>query len=315
MSKTITRALLLAISAGLLCVLCVSSPLLSALTSSPSTPPARPKILGIASVHFYSSNLPRARQFYRDILADATECHWCEKIPTSYSFLLPTGQSIHLTAPPSPSPTDFLADIALLVDNLDQLKRYLSANHVSFQELTAPPSEGGPILSVVDPEGHTLHFITQPALHPISFVGHPQIIHAGIIVKDRTATDHFYKDILGFHLYWQGGFKEGTTNWAAMQVPDGTSWIEYMLNEDTTTQAQRGVMNHVSIGVPSIQAAAAALENAGVHLGPNEKPQMGLDGKWQLNLYDPDLSRVELMEFSPVGKTCCSDFTGPHPKP
>jgi len=24
---------------------------------------------------------------------------------------------------------------------------------------------------------------------------------------------------------------------------------------------------------------------------------------------------VELMEFTPVEKPCCSEFTGPHPKP
>ena len=40
---------------------------------------------------------------------------------------------------------------------------------------------------------------------------------------------------------------------------------------------------------------------------------MGKDGKWQLNLYDPDFTRVELMEFQPVQKPCCSDFHGPLP--
>ena len=37
-----------------------------------------------------------------------------------------------------------------------------------------------------------------------------------------------------------------------------------------------------------------------------EQPTIGRDGKWQLNLYDPDLTRVELMEFKPVRKPCCS---------
>ena len=39
----------------------------------------------------------------------------------------------------------------------------------------------------------------------------------------------------------------------------------------------------------------------------------GRDGKTQLNLYDPDLTRVEYMEFTPAGKTCCSEFTAAHP--
>jgi hypothetical protein len=40
---------------------------------------------------------------------------------------------------------------------------------------------------------------------------------------------------------------------------------------------------------------------------------MGRDGKWQLNLYDPDLTRIELMEFTPKEKPCCSEFQGQHP--
>ena len=45
----------------------------------------------------------------------------------------------------------------------------------------------------------------------------------------------------------------------------------------------------------------------------DEKEQIGRDGKWQLNLYDPDGTRVELMEFTPVQTPCCSSYTGPHP--
>ena len=44
-------------------------------------------------------------------------------------------------------------------------------------------------------------------------------------------------------------------------------------------------------------------------------PLLGLDGKWQLDLFDPDGTRVEFMEFKPVKKPCCSDFTGPLPGP
>ena len=45
------------------------------------------------------------------------------------------------------------------------------------------------------------------------------------------------------------------------------------------------------------------------------KVQMGRDGKWQLNVYDPDGTRVELMEFTPKQTPCCAPFTAPHPGP
>jgi catechol 2,3-dioxygenase-like lactoylglutathione lyase family enzyme len=125
--------------------------------------------------------------------------------------------------------------------------------------------------------------------------------------------EHFYKDILGFRPYWHGGMKDDETDWVSLQVPDGTDWVEFMVNvPDNADQHLRGIMNHIAFGVPDIQAAREQLVKNGVHL--TEEPKVGRDGKWQLNLYDPDQTRIEFMEFKPKEKPCCSEFTGPHPK-
>ena len=42
-------------------------------------------------------------------------------------------------------------------------------------------------------------------------------------------------------------------------------------------------------------------------------PKIGRDGKWQYNLFDPDGTRAETMEFQPVVKPCCSEFTASSP--
>ncbi len=140
------------------------------------------------------------------------------------------------------------------------------------------------------------------------------MIHAGFVVKNRAAEDRFYKEILGFHVYWHGGMKDGEDNWVDMQVPDGADWIEYMLNvPPNASHKTLGVMNHIALGVPDIHAAQQQLIKNGWK--GTEQPKIGRDGKWQLNLYDPDETRVELMEFTPVEKPCCSEYTGPHPKP
>jgi hypothetical protein len=62
-----------------------------------------------------------------------------------------------------------------------------------------------------------------------------------------------------------------------------------------------------------IHAAIRQLLKNGMHL--TEEPKIDRDGKWQLNLCDPDGTRVELMEFAPVEKPCCAAYTGPHPQP
>jgi catechol 2,3-dioxygenase-like lactoylglutathione lyase family enzyme len=141
-----------------------------------------------------------------------------------------------------------------------------------------------------------------------------QLIHTGAIVHDRAASDHFYKDILGFRPYWHGGMKDDKDDWVALQVPDGTDWVEYMLNISATADKHTlGVMNHIAIGVKDIHETEQDLLKNGVKL--TEEPKVGRDGKWQLNLYDPDDTRVEFMEFTPKEKPCCSEFTGPHPGP
>jgi catechol 2,3-dioxygenase-like lactoylglutathione lyase family enzyme len=140
------------------------------------------------------------------------------------------------------------------------------------------------------------------------------MIHAGFVVHDRAAQDRFYKDILGFRLYWHGGMQAGADDWVDMQVPDGTQWIEYMLNVPSdANQHTLGVMDHMAIGVPDIRAAYLRLVANGWK--PTEQPKIGRDGKWQLNLYDPDDTRVEFMEFTPTEKPCCSPYVGPHPGP
>jgi hypothetical protein len=41
--------------------------------------------------------------------------------------------------------------------------------------------------------------------------------------------------------------------------------------------------------------------------------QIGKDGKYQFNLYDPDGIRLELMNFHATDKPCCSPFTADDP--
>jgi catechol 2,3-dioxygenase-like lactoylglutathione lyase family enzyme len=199
--------------------------------------------------------------------------------------------------------------VTYAVDDESAIKKYFAAKGVEFTEQSEPNRKKGHTLSVVDPEGHKLVFVQ----HPTQPRG-PRIVHAGFIVRDRAGMEHFYQDILGFRPYWHGGMKDGETDWVSLQVPDGTDWVEFMVNvPEIADQRLRGIMNHIALGVPDIQQAREQLVKKGVHL--TEEPKLGRDGKWQLNLYDPDQTRIEFMEFTPKEKPCCSEFTGPHPKP
>jgi catechol 2,3-dioxygenase-like lactoylglutathione lyase family enzyme len=277
--------------------------------------PVRPRILGIARIKIYSSDLPAAHAFYGQALDQSHDCNWCETLPNR-DFLLSNLQRIVLTPMPSPAPVDLLEEVTFATDDVPALRRYLAANKIRVGQTERDPDS---YLRVTDPEGHNIGFVGGSGLtddmllrFKKSIPYEPHIIHAGFVVRDRPATDHFYKDILGFRPYWHGGMKDDETSWVAMQVPEGTDWVEYMLNIPSTADHHTlGVMNHIALGVTDIQAAKAQLRKNGWK--PGEEPKLGRDGKWQLNLYDPDDTRVEFMEFTPKEKPCCSEFTGPHP--
>jgi catechol 2,3-dioxygenase-like lactoylglutathione lyase family enzyme len=136
-----------------------------------------------------------------------------------------------------------------------------------------------------------------------------RMIHVGVIIHDRTAADAFYRDILGFQVMWYGGRTEDRVDYVDMRVPEGSDWLEYMLNVNNPTPKTRGVMHHLALGVPDIQPATKSVSERGYT--PPQPPKIGVDGKWQLNLYDPNLTRAELMEFRPVQKPCCSPMLLP----
>jgi catechol 2,3-dioxygenase-like lactoylglutathione lyase family enzyme len=280
---------------------------------------ARPKILGIAGVKVLSTDIPRAHEFYRAAFlghvgsSDEGECMWCEEMPKPTILKLGSGQILEISVAPKPLPANLLYSVSFVVSDEDEMKHYLAENKIKFKEISVQPPLDEKYLAVDDPEGHHIYFVPEEK-NPIQSTGFPRIIHAGFIVKDRAAMDKFYKDVLGFHLYWTGGMKDDVSDWVDMQVPDGTDWIEYMLNvEPNADQRLRGIMDHFAVGVPSVKEATETLKANGGTI--EEPPQIGRDGKWQLNLYDPDQTRVELMEFTPVEKPCCSSYTGPHPKP
>lgn len=275
--------------------------------------PTRPPITGVAFARFYTTNPEAAQRFYGDTLG-------FERKEAGEMWLYPINHSQWvelITKTPPPQPNTRLAAVAFTTTDAAQLERYLEAHNIK-PELPLKHGQFG----VRDPEGNLVIFVQRGsekdvASAPVSPTAtSTRIIHVGFMVTDQAKEDSFWKDILGFRPYWHGGPKEGVDNWVSQQVPDGTDWLEYMLNNGPNPTLQHaGVMDHFSLGVVSMKDTIGVLLNNHCE-GPNcTKSQLGKDGKVQLNLYDPDLTRVEFMEFTPTQEPCCSPFTGKHPSP
>ena len=121
--------------------------------------------------------------------------------------------------------------------------------------------------------------------------------HIGFMVKDLDAAMRFYCDILGFKEIWRGG-NDSNVTWVHLQVPDGTDFIELMLYDKDPDAKQRGVLNHICLEVPSIPNALDTLKSRTIPAGCSMTNdfRVGRNRKRQINCYDADLTRVELME-------------------
>ncbi len=278
-------------------------------------PPAKPTVTAVAGIRLLAVDVEQSREFYSKKLG-LRECH----SDAALCFQVNAVQKIEVDVLGREQTRNRLVFVAFETRNAMALRQSMASRGVQVGDQITQ-QDGTKFFEVLDPEDHGVRFVEH--LRPLMVTKteleaqvSTQIIHVGYIVKDRAAMDHFYRDVLGFRLYWHGGMKDDETSWVAMQVSDlhGTEWIEYMLNvSPNADQRMLGVMNHISLGVPDIKAAKRRLIKNGWK--PGEEPKTGRDGKWQLNLYDPDDTRVEFMEFTPVQKPCCSEFTGPHPGP
>ena len=271
--------------------------------------PKRPRIVGVAHIALRTDNLDAARKFYGQQLG-------YEELQAAESglvFKVNDHQYVEVLSGWKGPQQLVLAHIAFETDNARQLRDYLAANGVKTPDTVSRDRDGNSSFFINDPDGHDVEFVEYLAgsLHSRNFGKFlsparvsERIIHVGTTVSDRAPFDHLYRDILGFREFWHGGMTDEQTNWVDMRVPDGTDWYEYMLNVRNSSARTLGVMNHMALGVPDIQAGYKTVQSRG--LMPAEGPKIGRDGKWQLNLYDANLTRTELMEPKPVQKPCCS---------
>ena len=293
---------------------------ISLLAARPQGQPQRPRISGIDHVTIYASDINKSRRFYSDVFGLTAGCPQYEG--SEPCFLVgPANQRLLLQQTPIETKNsalkNWLAEVAFATDNLTEMRRYLLAHDVSAG-IAQKNSEGVEYFRVRDPEGNRIAFVQRPS-NPVGYApGSKQIstrlIHAGFVVKDMATENRFYVDLLGFRLYWYGGFKDNGMDWYEIQVPDGPDWIEYMLNIPANADHKElGVQNHFSLGVKDVHAAASQLYSNG--LKTFDGPEIGRDGKDSLDAYDPDGTRVEVMEFTPKQEPCCHPYSAEHPKP
>jgi catechol 2,3-dioxygenase-like lactoylglutathione lyase family enzyme len=279
----------------------------------------RPAITGISHIAVYARDLAASDRFYGHILGGQKASN--PEDPAGVRYYFGADQFVEVLPAPAGLGPSMLSHVAYTTRDAVALRKHLAGRNPST---LSEGKDGSRWFSVRDPEGNEVRFVqpgtSKPELSSKAVSG--RIIHVGYLVRSRTAEDAFYREELGFRPYWFGAMKPDHVDWVSQQVPDGRDWLEYMLvGPGSTTPVDRvdarqlGILNHVSLAVPNMQAAMTRLHAEERLPERFDGPSMGLDGKWQANLYDPDGTRVELMEYKAVKKPCCSPFTAPDPTP
>ena len=297
---------------------------ITAAAQMPDKPLMRPRITGISHIAVYASDPAASDRFYREIIGAVREPD--PENPKGVRYALSATQFIEVLPLPSGAGINRLDHTAWNTDDAETLRRYLGHKAWKVPGQVEKGEDGSFWFDVKDPEGNKVEFVQPPdPLKPLaatSAVG-SRIIHVGYLVHSRAAENELYRELLAFRPYWFGGMTEGKTDWVSQQSPNSHDWLEYMLTGDSsgsgipagTSQQTLGVLNHVSIGVVSVDEAFRELEAGNRLTGRHDDhPKIGKDGKGQFNLYDPDGTRIELMDFHAAQKPCCSPFTASDPE-
>jgi catechol 2,3-dioxygenase-like lactoylglutathione lyase family enzyme len=126
----------------------------------------------------------------------------------------------------------------------------------------------------------------------------------------------FYGDILGFKETWRGSSNGTMLSWVNMKVPDGDDYVEFMLYEKAPSVDRMGTMNHICLVVVDVAASGKILQSRKLPDGcklPTEL-KTGINRKRQINYYDGDGTRVEIMEPKTIDGLPVPSSTAPAPK-
>jgi catechol 2,3-dioxygenase-like lactoylglutathione lyase family enzyme len=288
---------------------------------------SRPAITGISHIAVYASDMQATEHYYVTSIGATKESD--PENPKGARYMVNATQFIEVLPLPANSGVNRLDHVGFQTADAEALRLYLKARRWDVPSKITRYDDGSKSFRVEDPEHNIVEFVQPPAHAKApddpNVIG-KHVIHVGFLVHSRADEDKFYVAMLGFRPYWFGGMKDDKVDWVSQQTPDSHDWLEYMLHSGNLdmsgtgvlagiSQQSLGVLDHISIGVVSVPESYKKLVAENRLMGKHDgHTQIGKDGKYQFNMYDPDGIRLELMEFKAVEKPCCSPFTAEDPK-
>jgi lactoylglutathione lyase len=288
----------------------------------------RPKILGVAHMALYVKDLDKTRQFYEKFLGFGEPFTLPPKgggPGVRIAFIKVNDYQYIEIFNEKDRGEGQLNHISIYTENAEIMRDYLASKGVAVPEKVGKGQTLNKNYNIKDPDGHLVEIVEyQPdswtAREKGKFMPDTRIsdhiMHIGFLVGDLDKSLAFYHGVLGFNEFWRGSGSPKMLSWVNMRVPDGQDYVELMLYNKLPPPDGRGGKNHMSLTVPDAQKALAELKKRAPGLYDKEMViQVGVNKKRQINLYDPDGTRVELMEANTIDGQPAPNSTAPAPHP
>ncbi|MGE0104839.1 MAG: VOC family protein [Blastocatellales bacterium] len=270
------------------------------------------------------SDLDKARGFYRDFLGFDEAHHSRDRDGKAQIAVMKVNENQYIELSDGlQSGRDRLNHISFYTDDAKGLRDYLDSRGIKVPAAAGTGRIGNRSFMVSDPEGHQVEMTeytpdgwTRRETYMTDRRISKRILHVGIIIGDVPAAMRFYGDVLGLKEFWRGqGRNSETVSWINMRLPDGEDYVEFMLYAEKPAEDKRGSQHHICLEVDDIEAAKARLEAHSYRKTYSRELQIntGVNRRRQLNIYDPDGTRIELMEPRTVDGVPPKSTTAPLP--
>ncbi|HEY3457118.1 MAG TPA: VOC family protein [Bryobacteraceae bacterium] len=284
----------------------LSSALLLAISVA-AQPPHTPRIVGLSHIAVRAHDMAASRHFYTDLLGFEEAF----SIGKNHVFLkVNDRQYIVLVRESKPEDQRFV-DYGLETDDAEGLRLYLKAHgyHVPDQSAHTGPANDL-TFNISDPDDSAIEVMQYtPESVSVRTVGKflsdsrisRRLLHVGLPAS-KPEMAQFYFQILGFREFWRATSRNGQSKLATLsnlKVPNGDDYVEWSISRNPLPPfGERKGPYHIALEVPDMAKAISALKAkpAFKDYKPKVESHIGQNHKWQGNFYDPDGTRVELME-------------------
>lgn len=284
--------------------------------------PKRPKIIGVAHAAFFTKDLENTRAFFKEFLGyDEPIVMPNKEGGIAFAVIKINDRQLIELFPEREANSNRMYHFAIETDDAEAMRVYLESKGLKVPQTTPKGRTGNSNYFVTDPNGNICEIVQyEPDGMNIKDIGKhlpktrisTRMSHVGFMTPDLDAALKFYVDILGFREVWRGGPDPTKVKWVHLQIPEGTETVELMLYEEEPSWDRMGTMNHICLEVSDVERVQQTLDSRSLPEGCRTPTPIstGINRKRQVNYYNIDGTRVEIMEDHTVDGKAAPSSTG-----